>query len=91
VLVDTAGLLPTMAGARVRLEGGRISISEGPFRSNQEVVGGYAIFDVSTKQEAIKWAERFMDVHRLHWNGEGETEVRQVIQQPDAGAGAPRG
>jgi hypothetical protein len=43
VLVETAGLMPTAAGARVRLDGGQISTSEGPFGSGQEIVGGYAI------------------------------------------------
>ena len=46
VLVDTAGLMPTMAGAVIRLEGGNISTSEGPFAGGDEVVGGYAIFNV---------------------------------------------
>jgi hypothetical protein len=92
VLVDTAGLLPTTAGARVRLDGGTISTSEGPIGSDQEVAGGYAIFNVQSKQDAIRWAERFMEVHRQHWKGwEGETEVRQVIQPQDSGAGAARG
>ncbi len=92
VLVDTAGLLPTMTGARVRLDGGRIVTSEGPFGSDQEVVGGYAIFNVSSKQEAVRWTERFMEVHRQHWKGwEGETEVRQMIQPQDAGTGSTHG
>jgi hypothetical protein len=87
VLVDTAELLPTSAGARVRLDGGRISTSDGPFESAHEVVGGYAIFNVRSKQEAIEWAKRFMELHKEHWKGwEGETEVRQLIQPPDSGA-----
>ena len=60
VLADTAGLLPTSAGARVRLEAGRISTIEGPFTNAQEVVGAYAIFIVASKQEAVAWATRFM-------------------------------
>jgi hypothetical protein len=91
VLVETAGLMPTTAGARVRLDGGRISTSEGPFGSGQEIVGGYATFDVGSKQEAIDWAKRFMELHRQHWSGwQGETEVRQLIEQRP-GSGAPRG
>ncbi len=92
VLVDTAGLLPTAASARVRLQGGRIATSEGPFGSGQEVVGGYAIFNVGSKQAAIEWARRFIGLHREHWNGwEGETEVRELIQAPESDAGAARG
>lgn len=91
VLVETAGLMPTAAGARVRLDGGQISTSEGPFGSGQEIVGGYAIFNVGSKQEAIDWAKRFMELHQEHWSGwQGETEVRQLIEPPPA-AGAPRG
>ena len=78
VLVETAGLMPTAAGARVRLDGG------------QDSVGAYAIFNVGSKQEAIGWAKRFMELHREYWSGwQGETEVRQLIEQPPA-ARAPR-
>jgi hypothetical protein len=90
VLVETAGLMPTAAAARVRLDGGQISTSEGPFGSGQGIVGAYAIFNVGSKQEAIGWAKRFMELHREHWSGwQGETEVRQLIEQPPA-ARAPR-
>jgi hypothetical protein len=92
VLVDTAGLLPTAAGAVVRLEGGEISATDGPFAGDREVVGAYAIFNVQSKPEAIEWAKRFMDLHKEHWKGwEGETEVRQVIQAPGSGASDARG
>src|SRR5262249_52112610 len=92
VLVDTAGLMPTAAGACIRLEGGRISTSEGPFESGEEVVGAYAIFNVPSKQDAIAWAKRFMQAHKEHWKGwEGETEVRQLMQMPDSGTGGGSG
>ena len=92
VLADTAGLRPTWAGARVRLEGGRISTSDGPFAHGQEVVGAYAIFAVASKQEAVAWATRFMEIHKQHWKGwEGETEVRELMEMPNPGAGAARG
>jgi hypothetical protein len=92
VLVDTGGLLPTSAGARIRLERGQISISDGPFGSGHEVVSGYAIFNVPSKKEATEWAGRFMELHREHWKGwEGETEVRPMIQPQNSGAGPTRG
>ena len=92
VLVATAGLMPTAAGARVRLEGGKISTSEGPIASGREVVGAYAIFNVQSKQDAVAWATRFMEVHKEHWKGwQGETEVRQVMEAPGSGGGAARG
>ena len=92
VLVDTAGLMPTAVGARVRLEGGTISTSEEPVASGHEVVGAYAIFNVQSKQDAVEWAKRFMEVHNEHWKGwQGETEVRQVMEVPGSGGGAARG
>jgi len=92
VLVDTAGLMPTMAGAGIRLEGGNMSTREGPFAGGDEVVGGYAIFNVQSKQEAIDWAKKFMALHKEHWAGwEGESEVRQVILPPGSGAGPTHG
>jgi hypothetical protein len=83
VLVDTGGLMPTMAGARVRLQGGQISASDGSFGSGQETVTAYAIFDVESKQQAIEWARKFMQAHQEHWKQwQGETEVRQMINMP---------
>ena len=59
----------------------KISTSEGPFGFGQEIVGGYAIFNVGSKQEAIDWAKRFMELHREPWSGwQGETEVRRMIE-----------
>jgi hypothetical protein len=92
VLIDTGGMLPTAAGARIRLQGGKMATSDGPFASGHEVAGGYAIFNVQSKQEAIEWAKRFMQLHIDHWAGwEGETEVRQLIQATDSRPGASRG
>ena len=80
VLVDTAGLLPTAAGARIRLSHGTITTIDGSVATGQEVVGAYALFEVPSKQQAIEWATRFMALHKKHWDGwEGETEVRQVL------------
>ena len=92
VLLDTAGLMPTAAGACVRLRDGHIDTSPGPFGSDQEMVGAYAIFDVESKQDAIAWATRFMEAHRDHWSGwQGETEVRQLIDAPQTGKATRRG
>jgi hypothetical protein len=72
-------LAPTALGARVRLEKGRITIIDGPFTEAKEILGGYAQFELGSKQEAIDAAVKFMELHRLHWPGwEGETEIRQM-------------
>jgi hypothetical protein len=77
--------LPTSAGARVRLSKGAISVVDGPFTEAKEVVGGFAVFDVPTRADAVEWSRRFMDLHRRHWPGwEGETEVRQLMDGPPA-------
>jgi len=79
-MVGSGGLAPTAKGARVRLSGGQLTVSDGPFTEAKEVVGGYAQFDLNSKEEAVQSAVRFMELHKKHWPGwEGETEVRQMF------------
>jgi len=73
------GLYPSAAGARVRLTNGKLHVIDGPFTEAKELIGGYAIFEVPSKHEAIVWTQRFMEAHLRHWPGwEGETEIRQI-------------
>src|SRR5690348_7848688 len=73
VLKDTAGLKPTADGFRVRSSGGKLHVTDGPFTEAREVVGGYAIVEVKSRDEAMDVARRFMDLHRIHWPAfEGE-------------------
>ena len=79
VLVDTAGLKPTRDGFRVRLEGGRLAVTDGPFTETKEVVGGYAIVQTDTREKALEIARQFMELHRIHWPAfVGECEVRPL-------------
>jgi hypothetical protein len=79
VMVEAGGLFPTANGARVRLSGGKVTVMDGPFTEAKEVVGGYAIFDVPSKDAMIECTTRFMELHRKHLPGwEGEAEIRQV-------------
>lgn len=79
VIVDAAGLQPLMQGTRIRLAGGSISVTDGPFAEAKEVVGGYAICELPTPEDAVALATRFMELHRIHWPGfEGEAEVRPL-------------
>lgn len=79
VFVDGAGLQPLAKAARVRLAGGKIAVTDGPFSEAKEVVGGYALCELGTRQEAVELATRFMELHRLHWPGfQGEAEVRPL-------------
>ena len=85
VFVSQGGLLPTATGTRVRLSKGQISVTDGPFTEAKEVVGGFAIFDLKSKEEALEWTRRFMELHKQHWPGfEGATEVRQMFELPSA-------
>jgi hypothetical protein len=78
-MIDTAGLQPTAKGKRVRLAGGKITVIDGPFTETKEVVGGYAIVEAKTYDEAMTLATRFMDLHRIHWPAfQGECEVRPL-------------
>ena len=78
-LIDTAGLQPTSKGKKVRLAGGKISVIDGPFTETKEIVGGYALVEARTYDEAMSLATRFMDLHRIHWPAfQGECEVRPL-------------
>ena len=78
-IVDTAGLQPTAKGKKVRLSGGRLTVSDGPFVETKEVVGGYAMVEAKSYAEAMALATRFMELHRIHWPAfEGECEVRPL-------------
>src|ERR1700676_2403289 len=88
-MIESGGLGPTAAGSRVRLEGGKITVTDGPFTEAKEVFGGYAIFELKSKEEAIERAVAFMELHRQHWPGwEGVTEVRQLFTAPQHAAKA---
>jgi hypothetical protein len=82
-LIEAGGLHPLATGARVRLSGGRITVTDGPFAEAKEVVGGYAVFEAASKQEMIEGVVRFMELHREHWPGwDGETEIRELTPAP---------
>ena len=83
VLIDTAGLRPTREGVRVRLRSGKLSTVDGPFTETKEVIGGYAILNVASKQEALEQTQRFLEIHGEEWDI--VCELRQ-IEEPDSGA-----
>jgi hypothetical protein len=83
-MIGSGGLGPTALGARVRLDNGKVTVTDGPFTEAKEIVGGYAQFELNSKQEAIEGAIRFMELHKKHWPGwEGETEIRQMFGPED--------
>jgi hypothetical protein len=85
-LLDQGGLLPTGTGALVRVSDGKVTVVDGPFTEAKEVIGGYAIWQVRSKEEAVEAARRFMELHADLWRGyEGVCEVRQVMDPADFG------
>lgn len=84
VLVDTGGLLPSRTGARVRVARGKLTVLDGPFTETKELVGGYAILKVPSRDEAIALGRRFMEIHAdvLGPAYEGELEIRQLAEPP---------
>jgi hypothetical protein len=84
VMLDTGGLAPTATGQAVRLHGGRVSVVDGPFTESKEVVGGYAVFELGSREEAIEWTRRFVELHREHWPAwEGTVEIREMFVSKD--------
>jgi hypothetical protein len=77
VLLSTEGCLPSAKGARVRRTNGKITVTDGPFTESKEVIGGFALINVNSKEEAIRWTKRFLEVA-----GDGESEIRQVNEAP---------
>ena len=79
LILDTAGLQPTRDGFRVRLEGGLLTVTDGPFVETKEVVGGYALVEATSREHALQVAREFMDLHRIHFPAfDGECEVRPL-------------
>jgi len=80
-LLEQGGLLPIEHGATVRLADNVVDVIDGPFAETKEWVGGYAVYDVDSRQAAIDWASRFLELHKQFWPGwEGTVEVRQIMQ-----------
>jgi hypothetical protein len=88
-LVSFGGLLPTAAGVRMRVTNGEIVTTDGPFVESKEVIGGFSILQVASKEEAIAEAHRFMELHRVHWpSWQGQIEIRQMFEAEDDVAAA---
>jgi hypothetical protein len=77
-LLATEGCQPSAKGARVRLSGGKITVTDGPFVETKELIGGFAIIQAKSKEEAIELTKRFLKVA-----GDGETEIRLLNETSD--------
>src|SRR5262245_12788090 len=75
-LVARGGLLPSAEGARIRLSGGRLDVTDGPFTEGKEVIGGFSVHEAESKEKAVEMAMGFMKVCQELWPGwEGECEI----------------
>src|SRR6266403_1262744 len=75
-LLATEGCLPTALGARVRNSNGKVTVTDGPFTEAKEVVGGFAILQTNSKEEAIQLTKDFLEIV-----GENEYELRQIFEE----------
>ncbi|MEX2299471.1 MAG: YciI family protein [Bryobacterales bacterium] len=89
VVLSNGGLLPSSKGARIRVGGGKLTVTDGPFAETKELIGGFAIIQANSRQEAIQEGSRFMQVHAdvLGSSYEGELEVRQMYDSGPCGSG----
>jgi hypothetical protein len=87
VLITTGGLAPSSMGAKIRLSGGKAVVTDGPFSETREIIGGYAIIEVNSKEEAIAFAKRFWQLHAdvMGPSYEGGGEIRQLFYQAECG------
>ena len=85
VLLDANGLQPSSKGWRVKYSGGKRTVIDGPFTETKELVAGYTLIQVKSKEEAMEWVRRFPNPHL----DDGEIEVRQLYELEDFGSGVP--
>lgn len=78
VLLDTGGMLPLSQGARTKMANGKFTVTDGPFPESKELVVGYAIVQVKSKEEALELQRRFMTIA-----GDGDGEMRQLVGPMD--------
>jgi hypothetical protein len=81
VLLDATGLQPSSKGARIKFSGGKRTVIDGPFAETKELIAGYWIIQVKSKEEAIEWAKRVPAPHGE--NADGEIEIRQLFELED--------
>jgi hypothetical protein len=84
-MLETGGLMPSSQGARIRLSRGKLSVTDGPFTEAKEIIGGYAIIEFKSKQEAIESGKKFLELHTeiLGPSYEAELEIRQMFDRTE--------
>lgn len=82
VMLGGEGLQPSRKGARIKFKKGKPSVTDGPFLETKELVAGYTLIQVKSREEAIEWARRWPAVDG---DGEVELELRQIYETDDFG------
>lgn len=83
VLLDGAGLHPTSKGAKVTFPGGKAQVTDGPFAETKEIIAGYWMIKVNSKEEAIEWAKRVPFAMLPQNEGTPEIELREMFETED--------
>jgi hypothetical protein len=83
VLLDASGLQPSAKGWRIRYSGGKRTVIDGPFAATKELIAGYTIIQVKSREEALEWTRRFPNP--AMGGKDGEIEVRQFFELEDFG------
>jgi hypothetical protein len=80
-LLVAGGLLPSSEGVRIRVNGGKTAVIDGPFTETKELIGGFAIFELASKEAALESGREFMQLHAdiLGPEYEGELEIRPMF------------
>ena len=83
-MISTGGLAPSSASTRVTLRKGKRSVVDGPFGETKELIGGYAIFELASREEALEYAHRFVDAHVRCGVSEFEMDIRPMFGPQDS-------
>ena len=86
VMLAGEGLMPSAKGARIRFNGNQRTVIDGPFTETKELVAGFWLVEVGSKEEAIEWFKRCPNPHE---DGESEIEIRQIFGPDDFGTDLP--
>jgi hypothetical protein len=86
VMLAGEGLMPSSKGARIRFNGNQRTVIDGPFAETKELVAGFWLIEVGSKEEAIEWFKRCPNPHE---DGESEIEIRQIFGPDDFGTDLP--
>lgn len=83
-LVSFGGLKPTATGARIRQVNGKLKMTDGPFTESKEVIGGFTILNLPSREAALAEGRKFMELHVKHWPAwQGELEIRAMYEAED--------